>query len=173
MNSDHNKKRKEQKKKGEWCGLRLGRFVLKCKMAQSNPKPPSQLCFSFLFSFTCSASHMLPATGSNAFHHRDAQVAAGENVSQKLETFVVSVHLCSVNLCTLTLVLHSPHPWQVVDNCKTSMVELILQLLVHCLNSPCIFPTTHKWQDLAAHPGCRTHRPNKVLLETLFLTHNQ
>ena len=73
----------------------------------------------------------------------------------------------------LTLVLHSPHPWQVVDNCKTSMVELILQLLVHCLSSPCIFPTTHKWQELAAHPGCHTHGPHKVIFETLSLTHKQ
>jgi hypothetical protein len=73
----------------------------------------------------------------------------------------------------LTLVLHSPHPLQVVDNCKTSMVELILQLLVHCLSSPCIFPTTHKWQELAAHPGCHTHGPHKVIFETLSLTHKQ
>ncbi len=148
-----------------------------CFLMQNGPIEPkatkSTLFFLFAFIHLLCLTHV--ARPLEAMHSitEMPQVAAGENVSQKLETFVVSVHLCSVNLCTLTLVLHSPHPWQVVDNCKTSMVELILQLLVHCLNSPCIFPTTHKWQDLAAHPGCRTHRPNKVLLETLFLTHNQ
>jgi hypothetical protein len=87
--------------------------------------------------------------------------------------FQLTFVLVTIAGAILTLVLHSPHPWQVVDNCKTSMVELILQLLVHCLSSPCIFPTTHKWQELAAHPGCHTHRPHKVLLETLSLTHKQ
>jgi hypothetical protein len=32
--------------------------VLKAKMAQSNPEPPTPLSFSFLLSFTCSAAHV-------------------------------------------------------------------------------------------------------------------
>jgi hypothetical protein len=74
------------------------------------------------------------ATGSNAFHHRDAR--NWKHLLFQSTHVQLTFVLVTIAGALLTLVLHSPHPWQVVDNCKTSMVELILQLLVHCLSSP-------------------------------------
>jgi hypothetical protein len=115
-------------------------------MAQSNPEPPTPLSFSFLLSFTCSAAHVasppLEALPSITEMPKLLQVVTGADVSQKLATF------CYFHPSTLLAPYSHLHflAHILVDSYLTSMADLILQLLCHCLNSTWIFPITHKQQ---------------------------
>jgi hypothetical protein len=115
--------KKERSKRRKEIGVGFDWAILFYNAKWPNQTQSHQVNSVFPF---CFHSLALPltccqATESNAFHHRDAQVAAGENISQKLETFVgenisqkletfvVSVHPCSVDLCTCDHCRHVTH----------------------------------------------------------------